>query len=325
MHENVENTTAALESLKLTLQAMSQGMRSIAQNQLQLTDAFMQQQSTQAERDATDQHQWTDRTRSRTIIRKRTTQQGGLIPVRDCHIVDLVSDSDPTRSKEQVEGVLGSIKYQANIAIKDFEALVRDSFGVLFDDCEAGWAANHLLSERWDNKCYYRERKAESAGTRLARAKGSHARCRRSTTRPPMDSTPPPQQTPEPNVLCEAPSSILSIPSFEPRMDRMVSPTQSNLLPSLSQQSNYLNNQSRQLQIHAPFMQVQLHHNGPAQLNQYQPYSMTPKATSSNYSRLLQAPFSPTQQIMRNRVNSTGANVQQPDPPQCIALSQISQ
>ncbi|KAI8137161.1 hypothetical protein BJV82DRAFT_583896 [Fennellomyces sp. T-0311] len=76
---------------------------------------------------------------------------------------------------------------------KDFEALVRDSF-------EAGWAANHLSSKKWDNKCYYRERKAENAGTRR---------------------TPPPQQTPEPNVLCEAPSSTLRIPSFEPRMDRM--------------------------------------------------------------------------------------------------------
>ncbi|KAI8136553.1 hypothetical protein BJV82DRAFT_676128 [Fennellomyces sp. T-0311] len=299
MHENDGDTTTALESLSSSLQALSHDMTVIAQSQVDLRNAFMQR-PTQIELDTSDQQEGSNRAHSRTIIRKPTNQKGGLTPIRDSHIKDLIRDSDPARSENQVEGVAGSIKHYANVAIKalkqtlvdgfdstwtnlppekdqtvsDFEGVVRHQFGVPFDSCEASWAANHLLSERWDNKSHYRAQRVGRGGNRRPRANRGRGRGRPSATSPPVDSSSSLRRpTREPSILPEAPSPFLSIPTSEPRMDQTTRPTELYASPTPFPPSSHLNN------------------------HQYQPYLMAPEATNSGYSRLLQAPFSPTQQV----------------------------
>ncbi|KAI8137926.1 hypothetical protein BJV82DRAFT_674209 [Fennellomyces sp. T-0311] len=323
MHENDGDTTTALESLSSSLQALSHDMTVIAQSQVDLRNAFMQR-PTQIELDTSDQQEGSNRAHSRTIIRKPTNQKGGLTPIRDSHIKDLIRDSDPARSENQVEGVAGSIKHYANVAIKalkqtladgfdstwtnlppekdqtvsDFEGVVRHQFGVPFDSCEASWAANHLLSERWDNKSHYRARRVGRGGNRRPRANRGRGRGRPSATSPPVDSSSSLRRpTREPSILPVAPSPFLSIPTSEPRMDQTTPPTELYASPTPFPPSSHLNNQQLAPPSRVHLNQQQQYENLPNHFSQYQPYLMAPEATNSGYSRLLQAPFSPTQQV----------------------------
>ncbi|KAI8140253.1 hypothetical protein BJV82DRAFT_671680 [Fennellomyces sp. T-0311] len=318
MHENDGDTTTALESLSSSLQALSHDMTVIAQSQVDLRNAFMQR-PTQIELDTSNQQEGSNCAHSRTIIRKPTNQKDGLTPIRDSHIKDLIRDSDPARSENQVEGVAGSIKHYTNVAIKalkqtladgfdstwtnlppekdqtvsDFEGVVRHQFGVPFDSCEASWAANHLLSERWDNKSHYRARRVGRGGNRRGRGRG-----RPSATSPPVDSSSSLRRpTREPSILPEAPSPFLSIPTSEPRMDQTTPPTELYASPTPFPPSSHLNNQQLAPPSHVHLNQQQQYENLPNHFSQYQPYLMAPEATNSGYSRLLQAPYSPTQQV----------------------------